>query len=805
MKTRMKLSGLVYSLIGSSILIVSMVACAPVNRLTRAKKVPREYRINYDEQWAKAPRKFYWNTDPWIVYSDKEANKIYTRPGGRIVTKEIGFMEPMIVTKRKRNYLRVIRYSGEIIKNGKLTNRKMAEYMGWIPMSDVLLNRNALTNVRNAQHTKFVTAINEQTPLLQPDLFFASDSLRVFNEPSLMQQHGTLPFSSIVYKMKESSDGRKSLVSKEPYLAADSAQKQIIGWVSNCLLSRAGQQYFIEEYSDRHNEYGHGYEVLKYSPVNYYCYQDSVRKIQTGLYRPALDYSNNFVLNVNGQKISYEDYLQIGKGLSKINLIFAFEGEKQVIAQFPQLVNTIQNIQGKIESSKGDVNYSFNAVLEFRQGENAFVHIGPKNNFQSFMDSLYSVTDHIKEYKPVPPSISSSALKEALNQIESYKNETNVIILIGATGYLNEKTSTSLSEKMAQYNCRLLGFQLYGGEPDTYNNFVLQVQNMIDSYAGLISVKKREILVSTEQLRNNILYKEHNRNMYSLDFPKNSMTQGWVIFPGKKQALELNTLSAGIDTLLTQIGQDNQSVMHYLTKSFRQSGNYRSKFDSVMTCHYHIQESPRQERIFANHFDSQLPVWHTNSDTWNLPDSLLSDFGHYLLVNSRELKRILEFMKAVSSEQVDIKMPRSETGRKKRKNICDCPEEIPVGNIVTDNDTLSEIRFRTTRKIRKRLIRYYLYTANENRVCKIPERKLKRRSLAWIHEYILGCPAENTSLSFVSLKDLRKKNKLSNERLDELLSYFKQKRESFELNISNLPEFISNGQKYYWIDRKKLP
>lgn len=328
---------------------------------------------------------------------------------------------------------------------------------------------------------------------------------------------------------------------------------------------------------------------------------------------------------------------------------------------------------------------------------------------------------------------------------------------------------------------------------------------MIDSYAGLISVKKREILVSTEQLRNNILYKEHNRNMYSLDFPKNSMTQGWVIFPGKKQTLELNTLSAGIDTLLTQIGQDNQSVMHYLTKSFRQSGNYRSKFDSVMTCHYHIQESPRQERTFANHFDSQLPVWHTNSDTWNLPDSLLSDFGHYLLVNTRELKRILEFMKAVSSEQVDIKMPRSETDRKKRKNACDCPEEIPVGNIVTDNDTLSEIRFRSTRKIRKRLIRYYLYTANENRVCKIPKRKLKRHSLAWIHEYILGCPTENTSLSFVSLKDLRKKKKLSNERLDELLSYFKQKRESFELNISNLPEFISNGQKYYWIDRKKLP
>lgn len=804
MKTRMKLSGLVYSLIGSSLLILSVVACAPVNRLTRAKKVPREYRINYDEQWAKAPRKFRWNTDPWIVYSDREDNKTYTRPGGRIVAKEIGFMEPLVVIKRKSNYLRVIRYSGEVIKNGKLTNRKAAEYMGWIPMSDVLLNRNAQTSIRNARYSKFVTAINGQTPLLQPDLFFATDSLWIFNEPSLMQQRGKLPFSSIVYKMKESADGRKSLVSKEPYLAADSAQKQIIGWISNSLLNRAGQQYFIEEHPDRYNEYDHGNEVLRYSPVDYYYYQDSVRKIQTGLYRPALDYSNNFVLNVNGQKISYGDYLQIGKDLSKINLIFVFEGEKQVITQFPQLVNTIQNIQGKIESSKGDLNYSFNAVLGFQKGENAFIHIGRERIFQSFMDSLYSVTDHIKEFKPVAPSVSSSALKEALNKLENNKNETNVIILIGATGYQNDKTGITLSEKMAEYNCRLLGFQLYGGEPDTYNNFVLQVQNMIDRYAGLISVKKREILVSTEQLRSNILYKEHNRNMYGLDFPKNSMTQGWAIFPGKKQTLELNTLSAGMDTLLNQIGQDNRTVMDYLTKSFRQSGNYRSKFDSVMICQYHLQENTRQERIFANHFDCQVPVWHTNSDIWNLPDSLLSDFGHYLLVDTRELKQVLEFMKTISSEQVDIKMPRSESAGRKRKK-CDCPESVPVESLVTDNDTLTEIRYRSTRKLRKRLIRYYLNTSNENRVCKISGRKLKRRSLAWIHEYILGCPAENTSLSFISLKEIRKKKRLSDEQLDEILSYFKQKKESFELNISNLPGFVSNGQKYYWIDRKKLP
>lgn len=77
--------------------------------------------------------------------------------------------------------------------------------------------------------------------------------------------------------------------------------------------------------------------------------------------------------------------------------------------------------------------------------------------------------------------------------------------------------------------------------------------------------------------------------------------------------------------------------------------------------------------------------------------------------------------------------------------------------------------------------------------------------MAWIHEYILGCPAENTSLSMISLKDLKKKKRLSDERLDELLSYYEQTKELFELNISNLPGFISNGQKYFWIKKNKLP
>ena len=44
----------------------------------------------------------------------------------------------------------------------------------------------------------------------------------------------------------------------------------------------------------------------------------------------------------------------------------------------------------------------------------------------------------------------------------------------------SEWADSTLVDRLVENNCRLLGFQLYGGEPDNFNNFVLQIGNMID-------------------------------------------------------------------------------------------------------------------------------------------------------------------------------------------------------------------------------------------------------------------------------------------------------------------------------------
>ncbi|HEU4496153.1 MAG TPA: hypothetical protein VFR70_03805, partial [Flavobacterium sp.] len=56
---------------------------------------------------------------------------------------------------------------------------------------------------------------------------------------------------------------------------------------------------------------------------------------------------------------------------------------------------------------------------------------------------------------------------------------------------------------------------------------------------------------------------------YYLDYPKQSMTQGFVIFPKKGETMLAGILKTAIDTLLVQVTSDNKKIDGTLTRYFR--------------------------------------------------------------------------------------------------------------------------------------------------------------------------------------------------------------------------------------------
>ena len=244
--------------------------------------------------------------------------------------------------------------------------------------------------------------------------------------------------------------------------------------------------------------------------------------------------------------------------------------------------------------------------MSFGDNPSGMTVIRPEASFMTFMDSLSVMVDRTEHSLLTSSARSWPALRRAIDLAEEKKDETNLLVLIGETGNNSEWADSLMTRRLAENNCRILGFQLYGGQPDTYNNFVLQVENMIDHYTRLISVSKREMLVSTDQLRNHFRYRERAKNMYSLDFPDHSMTQGWIVFPEKKQTNDLSALTVGLDTLLSEVKEDNRQITGYLSRAFREVGNYHTQYDSTMIGYYGLGSS-KVNRQFADKFRKESP------------------------------------------------------------------------------------------------------------------------------------------------------------------------------------------------------
>jgi len=152
-------------------------------------------------------------------------------------------MEPLLVIKKRGDYYKLIRYSPEILNNQRLTNRKEAEYCGWIHKDRLLLFDNAITEIRNGIKLKNLTAIQESRIITDADKFFKNDSLILYTQPKLEIPAKTLmELNQIVYVLKMTDDDTKALISYSPVINPDNLSSSIIGWVDASLTVPFGQR-----------------------------------------------------------------------------------------------------------------------------------------------------------------------------------------------------------------------------------------------------------------------------------------------------------------------------------------------------------------------------------------------------------------------------------------------------------------------------------------------------------------------------------------------------------------------------------
>jgi len=816
------------------LLIVTLLlySCGPINRFTRVKRTPREYSMNYCGEPIIAPRNEY-TKESWIVFSDRDNNISYRNPGGKVKFKDVDFLQPFLVIKERGDYLRLVKYDPAIIENnlfsGRIKDRKKAEYYGWMHKSRLLLTKQSVTDIATGFKNKQVSIITDTTSVIDPKLYFVEDSIRIFKDPNLSTEKGKIPPYEIVYTLKLSADRKKTLIARKTVVSPDSAQTDILGWVHSSLVQNAGQMLHVNFNSipsdslrfkeDTGENFLNNSEwrkdesagissrnpALKYSPVMSYCKADSIINFKTGIPVPVADQSDNYVFNVNGNKIMYSRFKELEKDLRKLNIVFVFEGQQQVFVNYPSIVSAIQNLQPIFENENDIFKYKFGAVWAYQKNSSTTATIkstGLTDNYLETLDSLITMADRMKSYQPIALQNTWYGLWSAVQMVEPYRNETNILVVIGETGP-TEWADSTLVRRMANANCRILGYQMHSIEENTGNNFVLQIQDMIYNYAYQESRAKREKIVYIDQLRSNNYFRESTKNVYALDFPERSMTQGWVLFPEKRIDLPLEILTNSIDTLISEVKWDNDNLVNSLYKAFATVGNHLFKYDSLFVDYNHWDDSRRSlNKDIPKLFQKQLPVWYLPVEKVNIPDLTQKYLDYHLLLSGEELAKLLQFMNNLCANEADYKY---QGGSKPKARVkCNCPDdddEFVMPPIQTDSQ--GNPQYMSTRSIRKKLQDTYL---SELRICKRCGRgRLKKLSLADAQQIITGCPTVQPFLNKNTIKEIKKKNLIPDKTLDELITYFKEKRDQLDKYLRNPDKFVSNGQTYYWISENLLP
>lgn len=821
-------------IIGVLMVLILLSACKPVNFLTRLKRTPREYTLNYCADDIPAPKSEF-NKETWIVFSDRHKNATYLNPGGKVKMKEFDFMDAFFVIKQKGEYYQLVKYNADIVENlrtRRFKDRKGAEYCGWIHQSKLLLTKQSATDISTGFKNKQLSIITDSICLVEPGAFFIPDSIITFKDENLSVANGAMPFYNILYTLKISADQKKVLVARKTTVSPDSAKTDVFGWIPASLVRTVGQRLYVDlktlpesslTFYDKTQErelpvtsdvisenYFLNFKIppLKYNPVSTYCREnnDSV-SLKTGICAPVIDNSNNYVLNVNGNRITYKDFKEIEKNLLKVNIVFVLEGREKVIQSYTGVNNVIQNLQPFFDNKEDRYSYKFGVVLA-SQGKTPdspadIKTCGIINNYTRFMDYLTELTNPKNNYAPLPVSQAWKGLEKAVDLVSPYKDETNILVIIGEAGN-SEWIDPALLNRMAEYNCKIMGFQMHSNRENMGNNFVLQIENMIESCAARESVRKRDKIIYTNQIKPRNLFRESSKNVYALDFPERSMSQGWILFPEKDVDLPLDILANCVDTLINQVRWDNDNMMTSLYHAFNTVGNDRYQYSPLFADYLQLNDKSSIHKELPGKFSKQPLMGYLPSQKNVLSDSINNNVKYHLLLSAKELDETMLFLENLSAIEVDYKYKGKKTKNRKK---CNCPdddlweEEI----VVVLTDSTAAPKYRSTNKLRRRLTQAYMAELQTCRLCKRKKKDLKSLTLSEAQVLITGSPTYTPLLGQYQIKDIKDDKQITDAQLDALIEYFKLKKEDLIRKLSTMQKFESNGETYYWVDQQMLP
>jgi len=574
--------------LGTACIVVGCQVRIPSN------ETPKTGFYGYVDQ-VKVSDGFPKKAEPWVVVSDRANNTVFMDKGDEKSPKEIKFLEPLLVVKEKasKNLVKVAEYNPDALMK-KLPSKSVKTY-GWIPKDQLLLWTNSLKRSDNGFNVKAVLSPNKSDVLKNGAKYMKNDSVLIFSSPDLTKPiNKKLPVGQLVYIYKQSDGSNRFLIGKSPSLKIDSISNDVYGWVSSNMIANWGDRSAMKVASDFNYSAENNLSIPKdavpgsvsetrfaladagdrTSVENLVAITpatvDSTRKAR--FFTSALDYSKNFVYNVLGQPVYYGRYKEITNKSKNLNIVFTVDISRDNAQNAALAKSVFQDLQLKLDQLKYFKNIKYGVVLYKNNtcGEDVLPS-ALSNNFEeinAFID-LQAANQNCSSNGAQPLQEALEATGDLLGRVP---DETNVVVVVGSTASSYGGLNAAM-RSLTLARARMLFFQSASGSSDFYNNFVLFSENILTSTARNIAELDKERIVDQKMImdKNNYSLVMGEGGIYSLDYPKASMSQGFVVFPKKGELNSSNLLVKSLDSLLVQVTDYNKTVNTSLKNYFKSS------------------------------------------------------------------------------------------------------------------------------------------------------------------------------------------------------------------------------------------
>ncbi|MDQ1163156.1 hypothetical protein QE422_003524 [Chryseobacterium sp. SORGH_AS 447] len=535
---------------------------------------------------------------PWIAISDRSRNTAYLDKSDEKSYKEVKFLEPLMVLKSRDGMVKVAEYIPDALMK-KVSSKQVKTY-GWIPESDLLLWSNSLKSEKTGFPVRVAVVPSNSEVIRNSERYYKNDSIMVFNSPSLIEQADVkIPNGQIVYVYKQAENNKRFLVGKKPSVDIDSISTGLYGWVSSNVISAWGERSAVKmknttgitettlgihEGAPGKSEVEDKAAVLltdvnkrtpleNIFPVNLPLHEPPTPDSKTKYFTNILDYSKNYVFNVLGEPIYFDRYREITEKNKKINIVFALDISAPNAPYAPIVKSLLQDLQLRFEKPSYFNQVKYGVVLYKNNSCGDNVAVSDLNNDYSkittFIDQKTNEMNCMSNsgYQPV-----GEGLMAAGNLLSNVPDETNIVITVG-TSANQSGNMYGVINSLTQAQARLIMFQTSARSSDTYNDFVLMSENVVTNTAkNIAELKKQKIINQNDVLtKNNFSLVESDEGFFSLDYPKQSMAQGFVIFPKKGDIATPGYLKKSVDSLIAQVTLDNTNLDKSLNDYFHSS------------------------------------------------------------------------------------------------------------------------------------------------------------------------------------------------------------------------------------------